>query len=70
MKLQVNGEPMQLPDGLCLEALIRRLEMPAERVAAMIGDHFPRRTQVDRYGGVDGVGHGSPIVGCRRRQMQ
>ena len=49
MKLQVNGEPMQLPDGLCLEALIRRLEMPAERVAAMInGEVVPRDVRDQR----------------------
>ena len=33
MKLQLNGEPRDFPDGLTLAALVQHLDMKADRVA-------------------------------------
>ncbi len=33
MKITINGELREIPDGLSVEALLRHLEMIAERVA-------------------------------------
>ena len=33
MRATVNGEPMELPDGLTVSALLRHLGVQAERVA-------------------------------------
>jgi thiamine biosynthesis protein ThiS len=33
MKITINGELREIPDGLSVEALLRHLEMTAERVA-------------------------------------
>jgi sulfur carrier protein len=33
MKLQINGEPRDVPDGLTLSALVEHLKMKADRVA-------------------------------------
>lgn len=33
MKITINGEPREIPDGLSVAALLQHLEMIAERVA-------------------------------------
>lgn len=33
MNVTINGEQREIPDGLTVAALVRHLEMPAERVA-------------------------------------
>jgi thiamine biosynthesis protein ThiS len=33
MKIQINGEQREISDGITLEALLQRLELPLDRVA-------------------------------------
>ncbi|HKW26174.1 MAG TPA: sulfur carrier protein ThiS [Terriglobales bacterium] len=43
MKLQVNGEARDLPDGLTLVALLEQLGMKADRVAVELNREIVRR---------------------------
>lgn len=43
MRIQLNGEPFELPDGATVEALLARLELIGRRVAVEINlDIVPR----------------------------
>ena len=44
MKLQINGEPREFPDGLTLSALIAQLGMKADRVAVELNLEIIPRT--------------------------
>ena len=45
MKLQLNGEPRDFPDGLTLAALVEHLGMKADRVAAELNLEIVARTK-------------------------
>ncbi|MFF7706425.1 sulfur carrier protein ThiS [Pseudomonas sp. NPDC007930] len=43
MRIQLNGEPFELPDGATVEALLARLELAGRRVAVELNlDIVPR----------------------------
>jgi sulfur carrier protein len=68
MKLQINGEERELPDGLTLAALLEQLGMKVDRVAVELNRDIVRRelwpqTHLkpgDRLEIVQFVGGGSP----------
>lgn len=43
MKLQINGEQRELPDGLTLAELLEQLAMKADRVAVELNREIVRR---------------------------
>ena len=43
MKLQINGEERELPDGLTLAELLHQLGMKADRVAVELNREIVRR---------------------------
>jgi thiamine biosynthesis protein ThiS len=45
MTLTVNGERRDLPEGLSLEALLRALELPGERVAVELNRELVPRAR-------------------------
>lgn len=45
MKLKVNGKEQEMPEGLTLEALATRLQMPAQGVAVAVGNRLVPRAQ-------------------------
>ena len=65
MKVLVNGEPHEAPEGATLETLLRELGLPGDAQATAVnGDFVPRATraaQVLRDG--DAVTCFQPIVG-------
>jgi sulfur carrier protein len=65
MRVTVNGEPHELPEGSTLEALLRALDLPQEAQATAVnGEFVPRASRAaqalrDR----DAVTCFQPIVG-------
>ena len=43
MRITVNGEPRELPDGCSLEALLRALELPPDSQATAVNGEFVAR---------------------------
>ena len=45
MRIQLNGEPFELPDGASVEALLTRLELTGRRVAVELNQDIVPRSQ-------------------------
>ena len=45
MRVQVNGEARELPDGLSLDDLVRELSLPPERIAIELNHEVVRRKE-------------------------
>jgi sulfur carrier protein len=45
LRIQVNGEPHDIPDNLSLSELLDRLELPANRVAVELNKTVVRRSE-------------------------
>lgn len=70
MRIQVNGESQELPDGSSLEDLVKRLSLPPVRIALELNRNVARRdewattilTEGDRIEIVHFVGGGSEAI--------
>jgi len=47
VKAQVNGEPRELPDGLCIATLLNLLGAPRNGIAIARNDTVVRRAEYD-----------------------
>jgi sulfur carrier protein len=45
MRIQLNGDPFELPDGASVEALLTRLELTGRRVAVELNQDIVPRSQ-------------------------
>lgn len=45
MRIQLNGEPYELPDGETVEALLTRLDLTGRRVAVELNQDIVPRSQ-------------------------
>ncbi|HSQ23819.1 MAG TPA: sulfur carrier protein ThiS [Pyrinomonadaceae bacterium] len=71
MRIQVNGESQDLPDGSSLEDLVEKLSLPPVRIAIELNRNVARRdewattilTEGDRIEIVHFVGGGSEASG-------
>ena len=65
MRVTLNGEPHELPEGSTLEALLRALDLPQDvQATAVNGDFVPRASRaVQALSDGDAVTCFQPIVG-------
>jgi thiamine biosynthesis protein ThiS len=45
LRIQVNGESQEIPEGSSLEDLVKRLSLPAVRIAIELNRNVARRTE-------------------------
>lgn len=45
MKLWINGEAREVPDGIDIRTLLERLELASERVAVEVNTHVVRKVR-------------------------